>query len=121
MRYLGAALKQTSAVTSKHFADWTALKEELAGLRKQLLGDPIRQSLDESSPPSISSRVQRISYGHWDTRQLPTQTYQDNLEIAAQDFTEFSGTLDDYFQELEKYEDNLEAAGAPYTKGRAFE
>jgi len=61
-----------------------------------------------------------VAYGHWGTRQAPTQTYQNNLEIATRDFTQVRGDLEAYFQNLEKYEANLEAAGAPYTRGRKF-
>ena len=102
------------------FAQYKQLKEKLADLRLRLSGDPIRRKLDESTVPSISSRVGQIVYGHWDTRQMPTQTYQDNLTIATNAFTQFKQDLKTYLQEVKEYETVLEAAGAPYTRGRGF-
>jgi hypothetical protein len=120
LRYLDAALKQTPKASADHFASWQALQERLAGLQMRLWGDPIRQGLDESTSPSISGRVQEVAYGHWATRQAPTQTYRDNLELATQDFAPFSEDLRRFLQELETFEASLEAAGAPFTRGRKF-
>ncbi len=120
LRFIDAALKQTPKATAVHFAKLKELKNNLGELRMRLWGDPIRQGLDESTLPSISGRVGGVAYGHWGTRQMPTQTYQDNLEIATRDFTQFKEDVQTYFQDLEKYEAILEAAGAPYTKGRKF-
>ncbi len=121
LTYMKAALKQTTDLMPEHFSQWDQLHKELAALNIRLSGDPIRQKLDESSVPSINSRVQQVAYGHWKTRQLPTQTFIDNIDIAARDFEQFEGDMKTYFQQLEKYEASLEEAGAPYTKGRSFE
>jgi len=118
LRYIQAALKETPKATVEHFATWSALKEKLSALQMRLNGDRIRQSKSESTTPSISGRVGHIIYGHWETRQAPTQTYKKNLEIASSDFVAFSKDLKAYFQELEAYEVSLEEAGAPYTRGR---
>lgn len=121
LRYMGAALKQTPKATSEHFAQWNALQGTLAVLRMRLWGDPARQELDESTLPGISGRVGHVAYGHWDTRQAPTENFQKNLEIATRDFAQFRDDVKAYFQELEAFEAALEAAGAPYTRGRKFE
>lgn len=120
LRYLEAALKQTPKATSEHFAQWKTLKENLAGLRMRLSGDPARQRLNESTLPSISGRVGQVAYGHWGTRQAPTATYRNNIEIATRAFAEFRQEMKTYLRDLEQYEDALEAAGAPYTRGRKF-
>jgi uncharacterized protein YukE len=120
LRFLDAALTQTPNATAEHFAQLQALKEQLADLRMRLSGDPIRQGLNESTLPSISSRAGQVAYGHWETRQMPTQTFQDNFEIATRDFAQFREALGSYLEELEKYEAALAAAGAPYTRGRGF-
>ncbi len=120
LRFIYAALKQTPKATTEHFAKYKALKTALTALQTRLWGDPIRQGLDESTLPSISGRVGQVAYGHWSTRQMPTQTYRDNLEVAGRDFTQFKGNLQTYLQDFEKYEAELAAAGAPYTKGRKF-
>lgn len=120
LRHLEAALKQTPKATAEHFAQFRALNEKLAGLRLRLSGDPIRQGLNESTTPSIGARVGQVASAHWSTRQTPTKTYRDNLEIATGDFAEFREDLSKYFGELEQYEAALEEAGAPYTRGRKF-
>jgi len=119
-RFLNAALKQTPKATTEHFTLYTQLTKKLTDLRMRLSGDPIRRQLSESTSPSISGRVGQVAYGHWETRQLPTQTFKDNLNIATRDFTQFEQDLKAYLQEVAAYEVALEAAGAPYTKGRGF-
>jgi photosystem II stability/assembly factor-like uncharacterized protein len=118
LRFINAALQETPKATAVHFATYHKLKEDLSALRMRLSGDPIRGKLNESTFPSISGRVGQVSYGHWDTRQAPTETFKTNIQIATADFVAFSGDLKSYFQNLEKYEEDLEAAGAPYTRGR---
>jgi photosystem II stability/assembly factor-like uncharacterized protein len=120
LRFLDAALKQTPRATAEHFARAQSLKNKLADLRLRLWGDAIRQSFSEATPPSISGRVGQIAYGHWDTRQLPTQTYRDNLAIAQTDFVQFRVDLRNYLEELAAYEKLLDAAGAPATPGRRY-
>lgn len=120
LRYLKAALTQTPKATQEHFAKWDDLRGKLRALQLRLFGDPIRQNLNESTVPSISNRAGKVAYGHWSTRQTPTKTYEDNLEIARRDFAQFENDLRAYFQELEVYEAGLEAAGAPYTRGRKY-
>ncbi|MEO0874429.1 MAG: glycosyl hydrolase, partial [Bacteroidota bacterium] len=118
LRFLSAALKQTPSANAKHFASLNELKDELADLRMQLSGDPARQRLDESTVPSIYGRVGGIVWGHWETRQTPTQTHQRNLEIASSDFDEFAVALQQYLTSLQGFEETMEKAGAPYTRGR---
>ena len=118
LRFLEAALPQTPKAEASHFAELKQLKTSLADLRRQLYGDPARGRLNESSSPGISNRVGQVAYGHWDTRQMPTQTFRDNLEIAERDFTDFEPKLENYLEELDRFEEKMKAAGAPYTRGR---
>ena len=119
-RFINAALKQTPKATATHFTQFKQLTNKLADLRMRLSGDPIRQQFSESTAPSISGKVGQITYGHWETRQAPTQTFTNNLNFAIRDFTEFKEDLKTYLEEVEEYEASLEAAGAPYTRGRGF-
>ena len=121
IRHIKAALIETPKVTPKLFEDLYDLEQQLAKLRKRLYGDPIRQSLNESSSPSIQSRVGQVAYGHWATRQNPTETHKRNIEIAENDFKTFRKDLIAYLNLFETYEGRLEAAGAPYTPGRKFD
>jgi chromosome segregation ATPase len=118
LTHLKAALKQTPKAAPELFERMDQLNKRLTELRSELTGDPILRGKDEATAPSISSRVGQVAYGHWDTRQTPTETQQRNIEIATKDFAEFKKGLLTYLNDLESYEAALEAAGAPYTKGR---
>ncbi len=118
LRHLQAALKQTADVTESHFSQWKELQSSLTGLRMDLFGDAARGSLDESRSPGIQGRVGNISFGHWNTTQLPTQTFRDNYSIAEQSWSSFSEDLSSFLEDLNNYEKSLRDLGAPYTKGR---
>lgn len=118
LRHLTVALKQTPKANTEHFNQLTNLRKRLAYLRAELWGDPVRQRFNESTTPSISGRVGGIAYGHWETRQTPTETFQDDLKIATKEFSMFSPRLTTYLKDLNAFEAALEAAGAPYTPGR---
>ena len=119
--HMKAALLETPKATQKFFTDLKELERELAQLKKRLWGDPVQQRLNESSSPSILSRVGQVAYGHWETRQQPTETHKRNIEIAQNNFNIFRKDLTTYLNALETYEATLESAGAPYTPGRRFE
>ncbi len=120
LRYMKAALLETPKATAELYATLHALEEKLAALQTQLGGDRIRGGLNESTAPSIASRVGQVAGGHWSTRQSATGTQQKNIEIATSELEAFRGDLRTYLNELTSYEAALEAAGAPYTPGRKF-
>ncbi len=90
MPYIDAALKQTPGASQSHFSTYSSLKKELADLSMRLWGDPARQSLDESTSPSISGRMWYAS-GQWGTRQNPTATQKESFEIASSEYASFKG------------------------------
>ena len=120
LKHMKAALIETPKAKPGLFASLNELEEKLAGLRTRLSGDPIRQKFNESTVPSIMSRVRQVAGGHWGTRQTPTDTQKRNIEIAQNGFDKFRGDLVGYLSELSQFEADLEAAGAPYTPGRKF-
>ncbi len=113
-----AALVETPKATPALFIRLDELEVKLAGLKTRLSGDRVRQRMNESTVPSISSRVGRVAGGHWNTRQTPTETQKRNIEIAQDDFGKFRRDLVVYFNDLSEYEATLEVAGAPWTPGR---
>ncbi|MEM9328309.1 MAG: glycosyl hydrolase, partial [Bacteroidota bacterium] len=118
IRYLRAALTETAAATPELFAQLDTLSTQLAALRRTLNGDRARAQLNESSTPSISGRVGMVIYGHWSTRQNPTATQRQNIEIADEAMKQFKADLAQYLSELAAYEQKLDDAGAPWTRGR---
>ena len=85
----------------------------------KLTGDPILASRNEPTPPAIVDRMQNVVRRHWATSSAATRTYRDDYDIAA---AEFAPVLADLRKtigtDLKNLEDQLEAAGAPWTPGR---
>lgn len=120
LRYLRAAIKQTPKAETKHFATLNTLEDNLRSLELRLWGDPIPSRFSESTNPGINGRVGQVANSHWETRQLPTQVFLNNLDIARSDFAAFNDDLNLYLERLKTFEGTLTAAGAPYTRGRRF-
>jgi hypothetical protein len=118
LKYIKAALMETPKASPALFQSLDELQIELAKLQKSLTGDPIRQKFSESNVPSISARVGQVIYGHWSTRQTPTETQRRNIQLAEEAFIQFSKSLASYFDEFALYEKQLEEVGAPWTPGR---
>lgn len=120
MRHMKAALMETPKATPELFQKLEELQGNLTTLRTRLTGDRIRGGMSESTMPSISARVDQVIYGHWYTRQTPTDTHKRNIEIAEKNFEVFRTDLRVYLDELSQFETDLEEAGAPWTPGRKF-
>ena len=118
LRHIKEALTKAPRATAELFNKQEKLEAQLAGLRKQLNGNLVRQRMSESTAPSIRSRIRQVAGGHWDTRQTPTTTQKRNIEFAEEAFAGFGSDLSTYLEELSQYEVSLESAGAPYTPGR---
>jgi hypothetical protein len=118
LRYIEAALPRTTRVTEAHYGELERLEGRLAALQLRLTGDPVKQGMSESTVPSIASRVGGVSYGHWETRQPPTQTQKEQIERAGQDFEAFRTDLKAFLSDLDQYQADLEKAGAPWTPGQ---
>ncbi|UCD25857.1 MAG: glycosyl hydrolase [Gemmatimonadota bacterium] len=118
LRYMRAALVETPNADATLFTRVDQLAASLADLRLRLNGDQARSQLREASVPSIMNRVGRVT-GHWETRQMPTETHRRNLEIARNDFVTLREELTSFIEtDLAQLEADLEAAGAPWTPGR---
>ena len=117
--YLRRALRDTPQADPVLFAELDAIRASLASLRLRLIGDQVRGQWNEPSVPTIRRRVGQVAVGHWDTRQAPTSTQRQSLEVARSEFAELLGELSDLLEtELPTFEAKLEAAGAAWTPGR---
>jgi hypothetical protein len=121
IRYMKAAFIETPKANEQLFGGLKSLETKLGNLRERLSGNPIKNKFNESTVPSIMSRAGSVAYGHWGTRQTPTKTQQQNIQIAKKDFMAFKTDMKAYYNELMQYESKLQAAGAPYTVGRKLE
>ncbi len=96
------------------------LETQLADLSLELLGDRVARSHGLATGPSIYQRVDRVVFGHWvSSTSAPTDTHRQNYAIAAEAFGPLLDKLHELVgDELKAIEDELEAAGGPWTPGR---
>ena len=119
LRHMREALIQTPRAEPTLFARMDEIEADLAGIRLRLMGDPIRSGLNEPSVPSILYRVQRVAGSHWDTREAPTETQRQSLEVAESEYAPVKAELKTILEtDIPQLEAELEAAGAPWTPGR---
>jgi hypothetical protein len=96
-----------------------ALEARLEDLKVELLGDSVVSSRSERTPMSIESRVNRIVGAQWTSTSAPTQTNRDAYEIASEKFAEVLAKMRVLIgEDLVRLEQDLEAAGGPWTPGR---
>ena len=117
--HLKVALRDTPAANPELGQRLRALEGQLADLGIDLFGDWTIRRRSEPTLPSILQRMDRIVSSQWISTAAPTATSRREYEIAAEAF----GPLLDTFRQLvdndlEAIEDELEAAGAPWTPGR---
>lgn len=116
--YMRTALMQAPSADPALFERIQAIGRTLDGLSLRLNRDPIRGSMNESSTPTISSRIAYVVNGHGPTRMEPTSTQRTSVEIAERDLTNLERELDALLTgELRAVEQALAAAGAPWTPG----
>jgi photosystem II stability/assembly factor-like uncharacterized protein len=112
------ALFDTPGADTAMLAESQRLQTEIDDILVELSGDETRENRNVFTPPSISERVNRIVSSQWDTTSAPTQTKKDGYEWAADAFEKELGRLQALASDLEAFESQLEAAGAPWTPGR---
>ena len=97
----------------------SALDGRLDDLRSELFGDHTVARRNEPTPPTMYQRVLRAAYGGWTVTSAPTATHRRGYEIAAGEFAGWLQRLRTLVeQDLAALEDEMEAAGAPWTPGR---
>lgn len=117
---LETALLRTPADVSALQADLQLLDQELEAARVALSGDQTRSRYNEPAPPSLMTRMSRISGGAWSgSLQEVTGMHREQYEVVADRFGEMLSTLRQLIDvELEQLETAAEAAGAPLSNGR---
>ena len=119
LRHMRAALVQTPNADQSLFTRMDEMNRRLSEMSLRFNGDRIRGRWNEPSVPSIQGRLGYAQYGHWNTRQEPTETQRTSFEIAQQEFAAFLGEFRPLVEvDLVRLENDLAAAGAPWTPGR---
>jgi hypothetical protein len=94
-----------------------ALESRLREVERSLSGDSVLSAYNEPTPSSVYDRLSSLTY-RWMLASPPTQTQQAAHDIAAAELEEALEALQGIAVDLEKIEQRMEAAGAPWTPGR---
>ena len=95
-----------------------ALNTRMQDLKVRFSGDSTISSRAEPVPMSLTSRINSIVGGHWDSQSAVTDNYRDSYRIADQQFRQALGELQAIAVDLAVVEAALQDEGAPWTPGR---
>jgi len=95
------------------------LERRVSAFLKALSGDPELARRQENQPPSIEDRLGQIRYELGRTTGEPTATHRTNATIIREEFGARLKELRSLIEaDMRKLNQDLEAAGVPYTPGR---
>jgi photosystem II stability/assembly factor-like uncharacterized protein len=113
------ALVATPRADDKLSDEADALERRLEDIEVALSGDSTLAARNETLPPSITARVDRVVGSQWATTAGPTQTDLEAYRLAAEAFAPLLADLRKLIEvDLRALEQKMEAAGAPWTPGR---
>ncbi|MCB0846097.1 MAG: glycosyl hydrolase, partial [Bacteroidetes bacterium] len=118
VNYIRAAIQQSPSVPITMMDQAKALDDKLTDINRQLNGDRSVSNREFETPPSITSRIGRATYGLYGTTSAPTQTMKDAYDIVSEEFAPILEELKGIVKEIQDMEKKLEEYGAPYTPGR---
>jgi hypothetical protein len=118
IEHLRQALRDTPGADPALMAELELLKGRLDAILLELEGDRTKAERNVFTPPSIRSRVTRISSDMWSHTQPPTATHRQTLAWAEEAFASELARLQSLVADLESLEAQAEDAGAPWTPGR---
>jgi hypothetical protein len=119
LNFIQKAITETPAADPRLADQARALKLRLLDLEVKLTGDPVLAARNQITPPSIADRVLGIVFGSWASTAETTGIHQDDYTLAAEEFAPVLADLRKLIgEDLKGIEDQLEAAGAPWTPGR---
>lgn len=122
LKFMRKAVYSIPSPTADLVADLKSTEDKVYEIRKAMNGDRVAGTLDQDTPPGIADRIFSVTYEMWSSTSAPTQTMRDGVRIAAEEFKPQLADIKKVMNEdIKRLEEKLEAAGAPYTPGRAVE
>ncbi len=113
------AVESTPAANQELLGKVEALRKQLIAIQTELRGDSTRARRAEPSDPSIARRIGRIVGDQWWVTSAPTQTQRDQFRYGAEAFDAVMDKLKALVEQaIPGLEQELDAAGAPWTPGR---
>jgi photosystem II stability/assembly factor-like uncharacterized protein len=116
--HLRAAVDETPGSSEEQAGRLRALSTRMQDLRVVLNGDKTVSSRAEPVPMDLTSRVNIIAGGSWQSQSAVTGNHRDSYEIAARQFPALLAELKAIAADLAALEAQLESAGAPWTPAR---
>jgi len=116
--HLLKAAVETPASTEAQARALRALNSRMQDLKVRFSGDSTISSRAEPVPMSLTSRINNIVGGHWDSQSAVTDNYRDSYRIAEAQFRQAVVELQAIATDLAKVEAELQSEGAPWTPGR---
>jgi photosystem II stability/assembly factor-like uncharacterized protein len=107
-----------SAADIKFLEPAVAFDRRVTAVQRALRGDETLRGLESGDPSSIQDRVNSAVAGARGLTGAPTGTQQMNYNIANDDLNAEIAKLKALETELNAFEQQLDAAGVPYTPGR---
>lgn len=119
LAHLRRTILDTPAADPALLAEVERLALRLDALLTKLRGDQTRAQRNEPAPTSITERIEGVAGSLWSSTAAPTQTQRDAYRYAGEEFAPVLAELRSLMEtDLRQLEDQLEAAGAPWTPGR---
>ena len=115
LRHVEKAILLTENDYESLFNQYIALKNAATELGYALNGDPMAFTLDIDQVPSINQRIGILNYEQFNTTSEPTATHRMVLSIANEEFQPLKEKLVEVIDDFASLQEQLEAAGAPYT------
>ncbi|HYM24204.1 MAG TPA: hypothetical protein VEU08_13390, partial [Vicinamibacterales bacterium] len=107
-----------SAADIKLLDDASKFDARVTAILRALRGDETLRGLESGAPSTIQSRVGSAAAGAGGLTGAPTGTQQMNYTVANDELNAEDAKLRALETELKRFEQQLEAAGVPYTPGR---
>ena len=121
MKYIKKAINRVPLDTPELLNEYNNIQNKIRIISQDLNGDPHKSKLDIDQKVTPANRIGWIEYEQGSSTADPTRTHMDSYAIAKEEFEPILLALKNLVsQELEKLEQKLEDADAPYTPGRAI-
>ncbi|MHB1688900.1 MAG: VPS10 domain-containing protein [Ignavibacteriaceae bacterium] len=119
IKLIKTALLNTPVASADMMKQTDSLEVQTAGIIRQLTGDKSLINRNINVPPSIVDRVQGIIGDEWQSTSAPTQTDINSYKATGELFSPLLSKLKTMVDvDLKNLENQMEAAGAPWTPGR---
>ena len=119
--YLEKALARSTVDPGTLDTELESFKQKLYEIEEALSGNRSRRSMGESTSPTVSGRLRVASMTNGLSDYGPTTTHRRAFEIAREEFATIEPKLRQLLEvDLPALEAEFEAAGVPWTPGRAL-